>query len=149
MLKLMKYEFRKNRMGLAVMLGIAAGLFALAPLGRALDKEELMFISVSLLFFYAFSAYVYVLARGIAAYSGELRGRTGYLLMMVPRSTMSILFGKLLFTFAFALVMLAVSALALCASGAVLLGEIYEVKGLLELIRLLLAEGGLDPTMLF
>ena len=148
MLKLMKYEFRKNRMGLAVMLGIAAGLFALAPLGRALNKEELMFISVSLLFFYAFSAYVYVLARGIAAYSGELRGRTGYLLMMVPRSTMSILFGKLLFTFAFALVMLAVSALALCASGAVLLGEIYEVKGLLELIRLLLAEGGLDPTML-
>ena len=144
MLKLMKYEFRKNRMGLAVMVGIAAGLFVLAPLGKALDKGSLMITSVFTLFCYAFAAYIYVLTQGITAYSGELRGKTGYLLMMVPRSTMSILFGKLLFTFAFALVMLAVSVLALCASGAILLGEVYEVKGVFELARVLLAQSGFD-----
>ena len=144
MLKLMKYEFRKNRMGLAIMVGIAAGLYILAPLGRALDEGKLMIISVFLLFTYAFAAYVYVLAQGITAYSGELRGKTGYLLMMVPRSTMSILFGKLLFTLAFALVMLGVSALALGASSTLLLEELYEVKGVLELARMLLAESGFD-----
>ena len=39
MLKLIKYEFRKNRTGLLIMLLIAAGLFLLAPLGAALEKE--------------------------------------------------------------------------------------------------------------
>ena len=145
MLKLMKYEFRKNRAGIIVMLAIALGLFLLAPLGRALDKGNLMIISVFLLFSYAFAAYVYVLVRGIAAYSGELRGRTGYLLMMVPRSTMSILFGKLLFTFFFALVMLAVSSLALMASGGILLEEVYELSNLLDVARYLLREIGVDP----
>ena len=146
MLKIIKYEFRKNRMGLAIMLGIAAGLFALAPLGKALDKGNLMIISVFLLFTYAFAAYIYALSQGIAAYSGELRGRTGYLLMMVPRSTMSVLFGKLLFTLAFALVMLAISVLALCGSGAILLGEMYQAKGLIELARILMAQSGFDPA---
>ena len=144
MLKLMKYEFRKNRMGLAIMLGIAAGLYILAPLGKVLDKGELMMISVFTLFCYAFAAYIYVLVQGITAYSGELRGKTGYLLMMVPRSTMSILFGKLLFTLAFALVMLGVSVLALGASCTLLLEELYEVKGALALARVLLAESGFD-----
>ena len=148
MLKLMKYEFRKNRMGLAIMLGIAAGLYALAPLGKLLDKGELMLISVFLLFTYAFAAYVYVLARGIAAYSGELRGRTGYLLMMVPRSTMSILFGKLLFTLVFGLVMMAVSSFALMLSGTVLLEEIYELESMLATMRFLLLQVGIDPGTL-
>lgn len=148
MLKLMKYEFRKNRAGLLVMLGIAAGLYALAPLGRALDNGGLMILSVVLLFIYAFAAYVYVLVRGITAYSGELRGRSGYLLMLVPRSTMSILFGKLLFTLAFGLLMMAVSSLALMASGSILLGEIYELKGILDTLRFLLTQAEIDPAML-
>ena len=144
MLKLMKYEFRKNRTGLIVMLAIAAGLFALAPLGRILHKDDLLAISVVTLFLYLFGAYVYVLVRGITAYSGELRGRTGYLLMMVPRSTMSILFGKLLFTLLFALVMLAVSGFALMAALGVLFEEIYELTSFLQVARYLLAEIGID-----
>ena len=146
MLKLMKYEFRKNAMGLAIMLGLAAGMFVLAPLGRALEKEELMFISLFMLFVYAFAAYVFVLVRGITAYSGELRGRTGYLLMMVPRSTMCILFGKLLFTLFFALLMLAVSVIALVASGGILLGELYEVRGIIDAFRILLLSNGINPV---
>ena len=148
MLKLMKYEFRKNRTGLLVMLCISVGLYLLALAGRALDKEALMGVSVILLFVYAFAAYVYVLARGITAYSGELRGRTGYLLMMVPRSTMSILFGKLLFTLLFALVMMAVSSIALVGATTILLEEIYEVKGALELMRLMMSQSGFDPAQL-
>ena len=148
MLKLMKYEFHKNRTGLLVMLLVAAGLYALAPLGRAMDRGSLMIASVFLLFIYAFAAYVYVLVRGITAYSGELRGKTGYLLLLVPRPALSILFGKLLFTLVFGFLMMAVSVFALMASGTVLLGEVYELKGMLTTLRFLLMQVDIDPSML-
>lgn len=148
MLKLIKYEFRKNRTGLIVMLLLAAGLFLLAPLGRALHKEGMMVLSTVLLIFYAFAAYAYVLVRGIAAYSGELRSRSGYLLLMVPRSTMSILFSKLLFTLLFALVMLAVSLAALMGAGTIMTAEMYQFRSILETLRFAMIQVGLDPNAL-
>ena len=154
MLKLMKYEFRKNRTGLGVMLGFALGMYLVALIGGMLDQYGLIAISVVALFFYAFAAYVYVLVRGISAYSGELRGRTGYLLMMVPRSTMSILFGKLLFTLFFALLMLAATVLALMGAGSILVAELYELDGvanamyMLDLMRTTFAELGFDPMLI-
>lgn len=148
MLKLIKYEFRKNRTGLIVMLLIAAGLFLLAPLGRALHKGGMMALSTVLLVFYAFAAYAYVLVRGITAYSGELRSRSGYLLLMVPRSTMSILFSKLLFTLFFALVMLAVSLAALVGAGTILTAETYQVRSILKTMQFAMIQVGLDPNAL-
>ena len=148
MLKIIKYEFRKNRLSLAIMLGIAAGLYALAPLGKLLDKGELMLISVFLLFTYAFAAYVYVLVRGITAYSGELRGRSGYLLMLVPRSTMSILFGKLLFTLVMGLLMLAVSAFALSAAWMVLFEDSLDLASIIATARFMLLQEGITPGMI-
>lgn len=148
MLTLIKYEFRKNRSGLLAMLLIAAGLFLLAPAGRAFHKKGMLVLSVALLSFYAFAAYVYVLARGIAAYAGELKGRTGYLLLMVPRSTMSILFSKLLFTMFFALLMMAVSLLALAGAGVILMGEVYQMRTLMETLRFAMLRFGIDPSML-
>ena len=148
MLKILKYEFRKSRTSLMVMLLIAAGLFLLAPLGRALHRESMLALSVLLLLFYAFAAFIYALVRGITAYSGELRGRTGYLLLMIPRSTMSVLFGKLLFSLAFAALMLAVTSLALGASFMMLVGEENGIEGALNLFRFVLAQIGIAPAQL-
>lgn len=148
MLKIVKYEFRKSRTSLIVMLLIAAGLFLLAPLGKALDRDYLMALSVMLLLFYAFAAFVYALVRGITAYSGELRGRTGYLFMMIPRSTMSVLFGKLLFSLAVALLMLAATALALGASFAMLTAQNHQIEGAFNMLRYGLTQIGLDPAYL-
>lgn len=152
MLTIIKYEFRKNRTSLLVMLLVAAGLFLLAPFGKALGKESLLALSMIFLFLYALAAFFYALTRGISAYSSELRGRTGYLLMMVPRSTMSILFGKLLFSLAFAALMLAVTALALGASATMAFAEMVEqtqqIEGFLNLIRYGLAQIGLSPAQL-
>ena len=148
MLKLIKYEFRKNRTGLLIMLLIAAGLFLLAPLGAALEKEGLIACSFVLLCFYGAAAYVYVLARGISAYSNELKTRTGYLLMMVPRSTMSILFSKLLFTLFFALALMALSVLALMGAGGILMREAYGARSLMDMLHLGLAQMGMSMDML-
>ena len=148
MLKLIKYEFRKNRTGLLVMLLIAAGLFLLAPLGALLDKDGLIVCSFVLLCIYGGAAYVYVLARGISAYSSELKNRTGYLLMLVPRSTMSILFSKLLFTLFFALALMALSAVALMGAGGILMREMYGARSLVDMLRLGLAQLGMSMDML-
>ena len=144
MLKLLKYEFRKNRTGLLVMLVIAAVLFLMAPVGKWLENEDMMVISPALLAFYAVAAYIFVLVRGISAYSGELKNRSGYLLLMTPHSPIAILFSKLVFTLFFALLMLAVCIAALMGSGSILLGEIYEVKGFLNIADLALKDIGLS-----
>jgi len=139
MLKLIKHEFRRNRTGLLVMLGIAAALFLLAPLGAALKREALMAISVAGLFAYSFAAYIVVLVRGVTAYSDELKNKTGYLLLMLPRSTTAILFSKLLFTVFFGFVMLGICATALAGSCTIFVGEIYEIKGIINIIKYALA----------
>lgn len=144
MFKLLKYEFRKNRTGLMVMLIIAAVLFLMAPAGKWLKNEDILFLSPSLLIFYALAAYIFVLVKGISAYSGELKNRTGYLLMMTPHSPVTILFSKLVFTLFFALLMLAVCIAALMGSGSILLGEIYAIKGFFNVADLALAEAGLS-----
>lgn len=148
MLKLIKHEFRRNRTGLLVMLGIAAALFLLAPLGAALKREALMAASVAMLFMYCFAAYIVVLVRGVTAYSDELKSKSAYLLLMIPRSTTAILFAKLLFTLFFGLVMLGICVAALVGSASIMLGEIYQVKGILNILKYALTDIGIDLHML-
>jgi len=145
-LKLMKYEFRRNRTGLLVMLIIALALFALAPLGQLLNRQGMVLASVALLAFYCVAAYIFVLLRGVTAYSSELKGRTGYLLLMIPRSTYAILFSKLLFALFFALVMTAIAALLFFAALGVMMSEVYEVRNIVDLFRFMLRSAGLNPT---
>lgn len=140
MIKLIKYEFRKCRTSLIVMLSIAAALFLLAPIGKWLEKDALLYVSVVLLAIYAAASYAFVLVRGITAYSHELRDRSGYLLFMIPRSAASILFSKLLFTVFFAIVMLGASALACMGSGAILLNVNYELEGLVKTLDFVLMQ---------
>lgn len=146
MLKLLKYEFRKSRTGLLVMLGIASALFAMAPLGKWIENETLLVLSPALLAFYALAAYIFVLAKGIGAYSSELKNRTGYLLLMTPHSPVTILYSKLIFTLFFALVMIGICILAMIGSGSILLGEIYEIKGFFNALKLMLADTGIQLT---
>lgn len=148
MLKLLKYEFRKNRTGLVVMLLIAAALFLLAPIGVALESEGLMAAPSVMLMFYGFAAYIFVLARGIGAYSGELKNRTGYLLLMTPRSTVTILFSKLIFTLFFALVMLAVCGCAFIGAGTIAIGEMQEIKGFYNIMKFTLEDYGIEVASL-
>lgn len=148
MFKLIKYEFRKNRTGLLVLFLVALALYLTAQAGRMLDSEKLLILPAVLLGFYAFAAYVYVLVRGISAYTSELNSRSGYLLMLVPRSTMSILFAKLLFTFFFALVLFAFSAIAMAGVLGAILREVYGVKEMVEMLKMLMMQLNLDPENL-
>lgn len=135
MLKLIKYEFRRSRTSLMAMLGAAVALYLAAPLGAMMNREGLMGVSLFGLMFYCFAAYVYVLVRGMSAYSGELSTRSGYLMLMVPRSTLSIVLSKLLFTLCFAIVMLAVCILACFGSAMIFMDEVFDVRGMIPMLK--------------
>lgn len=135
MLKLIKYEFRRSRTSLMAMLGAAFALYLAAPLGAMMERDGLMSISMFGLMFYCFVAYVYVLIRGVSAYSGELSTRSGYLMLMTPRSTLSIVLSKLLFTLCFAIVMLAVCIFACMGSAMIFMDEVFDVRGLVPMLK--------------
>lgn len=148
MLKLIKYEFRRSRASLIAMFGAALALYLMAPLGRLIHSRDLMLYSLMLLFIYCFVAYAYVLIRGLNAYSSELNTKSGYLMMMVPRSTLATVFAKLLFTLTFALVMLAVCVLACIGSGVLLAEEFYNVRGAMTVAKYAAANMGIDLVSL-
>lgn len=148
MLKLIKYEFRRSRTSLIVMLAAALLLYLAAPLGSLLKREGLMGVSLFGLMFYCFAAYVYVLIRGVNAYSSELSTRSGYMMLMVPRSTLSIVLAKLLFTLCFAIVMLAVCALACFGSALVFMDEVFDVRGFIPMLKYFAAQMEIDLASL-
>lgn len=108
MLKLMKYEFRKTRATLLVMLAALALLEAGFLIGDRLDDYRVAGVCLGLLTVLVFAVYVYILIAGIVSYSRELNDKTGYMTFMVPVGPMGVVASKLLFT---VLAALAVTAL--------------------------------------
>ena len=113
MLKLSKYEFRKNRTFLFI---IFAGLLLLEGyfIGSIiLQKEEHSGMSAAFLSMYAMVCYFAVFILAIANYSKELNSRSSYLIFMTPNSSLSIIFSKM-----FTILMIGfVLVLAICGLG--------------------------------
>lgn len=127
MCKLIKYEFRKALTAILVMLGVTAAAQGYFLVGLYLleDWEMHSVIAAMLLMLGSMVAYIFVLVRGVASYSGELKSRSSYLIFMTPHSTRKIMASKFLFT------------LILCA----IFGGLYTVLGFLD-VRLLLEKLG-------
>lgn len=96
MLKLTKYEFRKNRTTLLI---IAIGFLLLQGyfLGSIiLEKENHSAVSSSLLALYSIVCFFAVFILAVANYSKELSSKSSYLIFMTPNSPLSIIFSKML-----------------------------------------------------
>ena len=98
MFKLMKYEFRKMRTVLLVMLIALAVLEAAFIVGDRINDYRVVGASLGLMTALVFVVYFYILIAGILSYSRELNDKTGYMAFMVPVSPMGIVASKLLFT---------------------------------------------------
>lgn len=103
MLKLMKYEFRKTRTTLLVMLAALVVLEAGFLVGYARDSYRLTGICLGLLTALVFAVYTYILIAGIVSYNRELNDKTGYMVFMAPVGPWGIVASKLLFTIVAAL----------------------------------------------
>jgi hypothetical protein len=113
MLKLIKYEYRKNRTLILAILGIIAALevyFLISShlavkyniadsFSEATQRAEInLIVSMSLLVAASFGTAMAVFIMGVAGYSRELNQKTSYLIFMTPESTFSVVASKLLFT---------------------------------------------------
>ena len=112
MLKLMKYEFRKSRNVLLIMLAALAVLEGAFLIGDAMKDNRIIGVSVGLLIPLGFAVYIYMLVAGITSYSKELNDKTGYMAFMVPVSPAGIVTSKLLYTILSALVVTALFGVA-------------------------------------
>ncbi|MBQ6374191.1 MAG: hypothetical protein IJJ45_06840 [Clostridia bacterium] len=107
MLKLMKYEFRKMRTPLLIMLAMLAVLEIGYVIGDRIDDYRVIGVCLGLLTALVFAVYLYILVSGIVSYSRELNNKTGYLTFMMPVSPAEVVASKLLFTMLAALVVAA------------------------------------------
>lgn len=141
MLKLVKYEWKKQRTSRLVILGLlAAGL--LTFWGGILFKNENATV-LSLIFLYCFSILVlfYTGVESVLVFNRDLRTKQSYMLFMVPRSVWEILAAKFISAI---LQMLFVFFMFLAAGSLSLMAAIWrsgEIKAFLnaaqDLIRAL------------
>lgn len=97
MLNLIKYEFKKNRMGLSIMALIFLALEGMFLYGYIADKETVLAAGVGLLTMYVIVAFFYVMFIGISNYEKDLTQKSGYLVYMTPNSSLKIIFSKFLY----------------------------------------------------
>ena len=151
MLKLMKYEFRKMRMPLVVMLLALAALEAAFLIGYSAHKPEVYGTALALITGLVFAAYGYILVAGIVSYSRELTNRTGYLVFMTPTRPIGIVLSKLVSTIVAAIAATAVFGLAAYLDYTFLFGRLDIDPETLQQVRmqldLMLKAGFADITM--
>ena len=136
MLKLMKYEFRKMRTTLVILLLALAALELMFALGTGLDKRGWIMTSLVLLSMLACCIYGYILVAGIVSYSRELSDRTGYLVFMTPTRPLGIVLSKLLFTLLAGAAVTALFVLAAFLDYGYLARNFHLDKSLLDQLNL-------------
>lgn len=104
MLKLIKYEYRRNIAGILVMLGLILAAQGYFLWGVAKMSMEHVTVAASLLLTLTGVAVSVVLLYSVSLYSKELNAKTSYLTFMTPNSSAKILGAKLLATLLLGLV---------------------------------------------
>ena len=98
MLKMIKYEFRKNLTSLVIMFATLILCELYFIFAYASENETHVLISVFLLAVLGMICYGFVIIFGIKAYNNDLKEKSGYLVFMAPISYYSIIGAKLLAT---------------------------------------------------
>jgi len=122
MLKLTKYEFRKNRT-LLIIFGIGLVLLqAYFMISISARNDEHTIMSSMLLFLYLMVCYFSVFMLAISSYSKELNSKSSYLIFMTPNPAVKIIFSKMLTILIIGLALLVFA----CALGAFDISLIYD-----------------------
>ena len=144
MLKLVKYELRKNRTAILVLLAIATALEAYFLISIAREASEDVYAAIALLtlLFACVSVAVFIL--GVSSYSGELKRRSSYLIFMTPNSTLAVIVSKLIFTLTLSVLFTALT-LSLLAVDIPLVAETYgEWEGYFMLFDAVMMQQGVS-----
>jgi ABC-2 type transport system permease protein len=96
MLKLMKYEFRKQAFSKLVILSLVGLLELVFFFGVITSKENFIATSMSLLAVFTFGALFYLAFESIITYSNDLKQKCSYMLFLTPNTSYSIVGAKVL-----------------------------------------------------
>ncbi len=95
MIKLMKYEFRKQLLSKIVILITLAGLELLFLYGLLIaENHDVLVLSIGLLIFLTFGAMFFVSFESILTFSNDLRTKHSYMLFLTPNSAYKIVGAK-------------------------------------------------------
>lgn len=98
MLKLTKYELRKNLLSIGIVAGIICVLQALFMFFCLTENLNYTSLFGGLLIIAASVSYFIVFIFGVVTYYRELSSKSSYLIFMTPNSSLSIITSKLLYT---------------------------------------------------
>lgn len=96
MLKLMKYELRKQAFSKLIILIIAGLGEIMFFTGFVLDKENTMGLAIGLLIMFTFGALFFIAFESILTYYNDLRQKQSYMLFLTPSSSYSIVGAKVI-----------------------------------------------------
>lgn len=146
MLRLMKYEMRKNILGVVILFSIIMGLECYFLIGAFTESAMHTAISAVILMLVTFVAYFCVFIFGIKTYSKELKSKSGYMTFMTPISSFTVIGSKLLTTllegifFAVLLVGLA------CADMAIMEAQFPETKLFTDFVDMFVTAMGINAA---
>lgn len=149
MFKLIKYELRKMRTTLLVLLALLAVLEAYFLISAARDSQVDVIVSLSLMFMGFMVVAFAVFIMGIAAYSNELKQKSSYLVFMTPHGTLAVVASKLLFTVVLGVLFAALLVGMLAIDIPMALDYFGEWRGYFFLFDNLMLQQGVNVDAIF
>lgn len=147
MLKMTKYEYRKNIFPLLIVFIVFACLEVYFVAATLLELEAHSTIAMTLLMLAAFCSYIFVLLYGVISYSADLKNKSGYLVFMAPISSYKVIGAKLLSTLLIGIVLVALIILLTVVDYS-LAAQIYGFESLLDMLKELLSAFGYSMTQI-
>lgn len=147
MLKMIKYEYRKNLFPLLVVFFIFGLLQVYFTVATLMNNENHSVIAASLLMLAASCGFIFVLLYGIISYSADLKNKSGYLVFMAPISTYAIIGAKLITTLITGIILVIIIG-GLAVIDYSIAADAYGLESLIELIKAVFASINIPFTSL-
>lgn len=135
MLKLMKYEFRKQLFSKIILFVLLILMEIGFWVGILTDNEALLAATVTLFLFLAIASVLFVSYESIFTYSNDLKTKHSYMLFMTPNSTYKIIGAKVLTTMVTIIITAIVFLTVAFLNISILLLQNQEVANVIDLIK--------------
>lgn len=135
MLKLMKYEFRKQAFSKLIILIIAALGEVMFFTGFFLDKNKTMGLALGLLTMFTMGALFFIAFESIITYYNDLKQKQSYMLFLTPHTPYTIVGAKVISAALQVILSGFAFALLFAIDGAVLLAKYSSIKELKSFIE--------------
>lgn len=140
MLKLMKYEFRKQAFSKMVILLLVGLIQLLFFVGVVTDKNDVIGTSMGILAVFTFGALFFMAFEAIITFSNDLKQKCSYMLFLTPHTSYSIVGAKVLAA-AIQIILAGIAFfLVYSLDIAVLVGKYNQLEVLKEMINQFLTE---------